>query len=118
MLFTSAVLVGCGGSQPDGSGFQHDKPARFFLDAMKIRSTDPTGAIGLLNRSIDERPSHSAYFHRGWLYALQQKDDEAKSDVKSGLALEPESRDLKWLEKELGKPSKQRKLDMPPAPVK
>jgi hypothetical protein len=118
ILLTGAVLVGCGGSQPDGSGFQHDEPAKLFLEAMKIRTSDQAGAIDLLTQSIEERPSYNVYFHRGWLFALQGKDAEAKADVKSGLELEPESRDLKWLDGELRKPAKQRKLDMPPAPVK
>jgi hypothetical protein len=49
---------------------------------------------------------------------LQGQDEPARADVKAGLALEPESRDLKWLDGELQKPAGERKLDMPPAPVK
>ena len=36
---------------------------------------------------------------------------EAKADVAAGLELEPENRELKWLDGELKKPAKQRKLD-------
>jgi hypothetical protein len=111
-------LFGCGGSQPDGSQFQHDEAAKLFLDAMKIRGTDQAGALELLNQSIDARPSHSAYFHRGWLHALQGRDEPARADVQAGLELEPEDEDLKWLGGELQKPAGQRKLDMPPAPPK
>jgi hypothetical protein len=112
------MLAGCGGSEKDGSGFQHDDAAKLFLEAMKTRATDQAGALDLLNQSIDARPSYNAHFHRGWIYALQGKDAEASADVKAGLELEPESKDLKWLEGELKKPSNQRKLDMPPPPVK
>jgi len=115
----SIILAGCGGgSQHNGGQFQHDNAAKLFLDAMKIRGTDQAGAMELLNQSIDARPSHNAYFHRGWLYALQSQDDEAKADVAAGLALEPEEKDLKWLDAELKKPADQRKLDMPPVKVK
>jgi hypothetical protein len=113
-----SAMLGCGGGQPDGSQFQHDEAAKLFLDAMKIRGTDQAGALELLDQSIEARPSYNAYFHRGWLHALQGRDEPAKADVKSGLVLEPESRDLKWLDGELQKPADQRKLDMPPAPVK
>ena len=116
----SAVLAGCGGGSTsrDGSGFQHDTAAKLFLDAMKVRGTDQAKAVTLLNESIDARPSYNAYFHRAWIFALQGEDDKAGDDLRAGLELEPESRDLKWLEGELKKPADQRKLDMPPAPVK
>jgi tetratricopeptide (TPR) repeat protein len=114
----AAMLTGCGGGEKDGSGFQHDQAAKLFLEAMKIRPTDQAQALDLLNQSIETRPSYNAHFHRGWIYALQSKDAEAGADVKAGLELEPESKDLKWLEGELKKPANQRKLDMPPPPVK
>lgn len=118
MGLISVVLVGCGGSQQDGSQFQHDEAAKLFLEAMKVRSTDQAQAQELLTESIDTRPSYNAYFHRAWIYALQGKDELAQADLNAGLELEPESRDLKWLKGELQKPAAKRKLDMPPPPVK
>lgn len=116
----SLILAGCGGggSERDGSAFQHDKAAKLFLEAMKIRPTDQAKALELLNESIDAKPTFNAHFHRAWLYALKGTDDKANEDIKAGLALEPESTDLKWLEGEMKKPAKQRKLDMPPVPKK
>lgn len=112
------LLAGCGSSQPDGSQFQHDGAAKLFLQAMQIRETDQAGSLELLNESIEARPSHNAYYHRAWIYALQGDDQKASADVEAGLKLEPESKDLKWLEAELRKPPHQRKLDKPPTTVK
>jgi Tfp pilus assembly protein PilF len=112
------LLAGCGGSQPDGSQFQHDEAAKLFLEAMKIRETDQARALALLNQSIVARPSYNAYYHRAWLHALQGDEQKAAADLKSGLELEPESKELQWLDKELQKPVKERKLDKPPSSVK
>ena len=116
----SLILAGCGGggTKRDGSGFQHDQAATLFLEAMKVRPTNQNQALDLLNQSIDARPAYNTYFHRGWIYALQGQESKAQDDIKAGLALEPESKDLKWLDGEMKKPAKQRKLDMPPPPVK
>jgi tetratricopeptide (TPR) repeat protein len=112
------LFVGCGGSQPDGSRFQHDQAAALFLEAMKVRPTDQARALELLTQSIEARPSHNAYFHRAWIHAQQGREAEAGADVAAGLELEPENRELKWLEAELNKPATQRKLDGPPPPAK
>ena len=85
---------------------------------MKVRPTDQNQALEMLNESIDARPAYNTYFHRAWIYALQGQENKALDDIKAGLALEPESRDLQWLDGEMKKPAKQRKLDMPPPPVK
>lgn len=115
---TSFALVGCGGSQQDGSQFQHDEAAKLFLEAMKVRPTDQTQALELLTQSIEARASHNAHYHRGWLYALQGQDEAAAADVKAGLELEPESKELHWLDEELKKPAAQRKLAGPPTAPK
>jgi tetratricopeptide (TPR) repeat protein len=112
------LFAGCGGSRPDGSQFQHDDAAKLFLEAMQIRETDRPRSIELLNESIEARPSHNAYYHRARLYALQGDDQMAIADIEAGLKLEPESKDLKWLEAELRKPPQNRKLDKPPTAVK
>jgi Tfp pilus assembly protein PilF len=113
-----SLLAGCGGSQPDGSQFQHDEAAKLFLQAMQIRETDQARSLVLLNQSIEARPSHNAYYHRAWIFALRGEDQKASADVEAGLKLEPESKDLKWLEAELRKPPQERKLDKPPTTVK
>jgi Tfp pilus assembly protein PilF len=105
-------------TSPDGSTFQHDQAATLFLEAMKVRSTDPEQAMTLLTQSLDSRPSYNAYYHRAWLLALKGEDDKARQDIEAGLKLEPENAELKWLAGELSKPTAQRKLDMPPAVVK
>jgi Tfp pilus assembly protein PilF len=112
------LLAGCGGSQPDGSQFQHDEAAKLFLQAMQIRDTDQARSLDLLTESIEARPSHNAYYHRAWQYALKGEDQKASADIEAGLKLEPESKDLKWLEAELRKPPQERKLDKPPTTVK
>lgn len=116
--YMSIVVVGCSGSQHDGSQFQHDNAAKLFLEAMQARETDQVKALELLTQSIEARPSYQAHYHRGWIYALQGQDDPAKADVKAGLELEPESKELQWLDGELKKPADQRKLDGPPARAK
>lgn len=115
-LFVLAfAITGCGGSGgKDGSAFQHDKAQTLFLEAIKARPTDQAKALDLLSQSIDTKPSYIAHFHRAWLYALKGEDEKANEDVKAGLAMEPADADLKWLEGEMKKPAKQRKLDMPP----
>jgi Tfp pilus assembly protein PilF len=118
VVYLLFAIAGCGGSQPDGSQFQHDEAAKLFLQAMQIRDTDRPRSLALLNESIEARPSHNAYYHRAWLYALQGEDQKAIADVEAGLKLEPESKDLKWLEAELRKPAQERKLDKPPTTVK
>ena len=116
----SLILAGCGdgSGKRDGSAFQHDHAAKLFLEAMKLRPTNQNQALELLNESIDARPAYNTYFHRGWIYALQGHENKALEDIKAGLALEPDSKDLKWLDGEMKKPAQQRKLDMPPPPVK
>jgi hypothetical protein len=116
--FASVVLSGCGGSQPDGSQFQHDQAAKLFLEAMQVRPTDQAKALELLTQSIEARPSYNAYYQRAWLLGLTGRDGEATADVAEGLKLEPENRELKWLAGELKKPANQRKLDGPPIHVK
>jgi hypothetical protein len=114
----STLFIGCGSSQPDGSQFQHDQAATLFLEAMQARPTDQAKALALLTQSIEARPSYNAYYQRGWIHALEGRDAEAESDVAAGLKLEPENRELKWLEGELKKPAAQRDLDAPPTHVK
>jgi hypothetical protein len=112
------LIVGCGGSRPDGSQFQHDKAAMLFLEAMKIRPTDQAKALELLTQSIEARPSYNAYYQRARIHGLHNRDDEAKADIAAGLQLAPENRELKWLDGELQKPTNQRKLDAPPIHAK
>jgi tetratricopeptide (TPR) repeat protein len=114
----ACVFVGCGHSEPDGSQFRHDEAARLFLEAMKVRPTDQAKALELLTQSIEARPSYNAYYQRAWIYGLHNRDDEAKADISSGLELEPENRELKWLQGELKKPTSQRRLDSPPTQAK
>lgn len=119
LVLLALAVTGCGGSgAKDGSAFQHDKAQTLFLEAIKTRPTDQAKALDLLTQSIDTKPSYIAHFHRGWLYALKGEDEKANEDVKAGLAIEPADADLKWLEGEMKKPAKQRKLDMPPAKKK
>lgn len=109
------LLVGCGGGKSrDGSAFQHDEAQTLFIEALRARPTDQAKALDLLNQSIEVKPTFNAHFHRAWLYALKNDDAKANEDIKAGLALEPESTDLKWLEGEMKKAAGQRKLDMPP----
>ena len=113
------VVAGCGGNGArDGSVFQHDEAQKLFLEALKVRPTDQDQALELLDRSIEAKPTFNAHFHRAWLYALKGTDEKASEDINAGLAMEPASTDLKWLEAEMKKPAGQRKLDMPPVPKK
>lgn len=115
LILLSLSVMGCGGNgAKDGSAFQHGKAQTLFLEAIKARLTDKDKALDLLNQSIEVKPTFNAYFQRGWLYALKADDAKANEDIKSGLALEPENAELKWLEGEMKKPADKRKLDSPP----
>jgi hypothetical protein len=118
LVLVPVIFVGCGGSQQDGSQFQHDQAATLFLEAIQARQTDQAKAVELLTQSIESRPSHNAYYQRAWIHGLQGRDNEARADVAKGLELEPENKQLKWLEGELKKPANRRKLDGPPTPAK
>lgn len=119
LILLSLSVMGCGGNKAkDGSAFQHDKAQTLFIEAIRARPTDQAKALELLTQSIDTKPTYNAYYHRAWLYALKKDDAKANEDIKAGLALEPDSTDLKWLEGEMKKPADKRKLDMPPATKK
>jgi hypothetical protein len=119
LVLLSLTVAGCGGNKAkDGSAFQHDKAQTLFIEAIRARPTDQAKALDLLNQSIDTKPTYNAYFHRAWLYALKNDDAKANEDIKTGLALEPGSTDLQWLDGEMKKPADKRKLDMPPAKSK
>jgi tetratricopeptide (TPR) repeat protein len=107
-------VVGCGGSDT----FDHTEIQKLYIEAMKVRPTDPAKCVELLTQIIDNKPEEEAYFHRGWIYAKEGSFDKAKADVAAGLDLAPEHPRLVWLDGELKKPADKRNLELLPTDSK
>jgi tetratricopeptide (TPR) repeat protein len=105
LLLVAILSVGC--SSSDGPNL--DDADRHFIAAEKAMAAgDKEQAIKELDASIAVRPTSWAYFKRGQLHAAVGNDQQAQADVQKGLELNPEDKDLKWLEKELKKPATRR----------
>jgi Tfp pilus assembly protein PilF len=109
---TLAVLVLLASTLPLGCGKKEvqKKEDELHIEAqVALSQGNMAGAIDKLTQAIEVKPTHYAYFLRGWIYAQQQgKDSEAKADCEAGLKLEPNNSDLQWLARQLKKPLAQR----------
>ncbi len=115
VLMVTICASGCG----DGDGkFQHSDGAKFYIEAMKVRTKDEAKCLELLDKSLELLPTDSAYFHRAWIFAKRGEDDQAITNIASGLELKPENTDLHWLQAELKKPEQKRNLQAPPSKSK
>lgn len=116
MVLATSLFMGELGCSGRGSGkMVHGEGAKFYIEALKVRTQDEAKCLELLDKSIELLPTESAYFHRGWIYAKQGKFEQAQENVRAGLELEPTSSNLLWLEAELKKPVDKRSFKAPPS---
>lgn len=97
------VLGGCGPATSSRKAYDH-----FVAAVQAIEAGDKETALSELSASIEKSPSAWAYFQRARIYIDQGKETEATADIQKGLEVDPQHRDLKWLEAELKKPPAQR----------
>ena len=117
ILFSLTCLMpfatGCGGSS--GGKMVHDDGAKYYIEAMKVRTQDADKCLELLEKSVASEPTAPAYFQMAWIYAKKNVMDKAGEHIKAGLELDPESTNLLWLDQEMKKPEKKRSFKMPPS---
>lgn len=95
------AVAGCGDSQPE--------ELTVFREAMDaIAAGDKVKGMELLNKCLEIKPSHYAYYERARLHMENKEIPKAIEDCKKGLELDPENKDLKWLLAELEKPEPKR----------
>ena len=98
-----SVLGGCSSEPELSDGVQH------FLAAQDaIARGDNETALQELNISIELEPDGWSYYQRAKIYREMGKDKEAIADCESGLKLDPDHVELKWLLAELRKPEGRR----------
>jgi predicted Zn-dependent protease len=110
------LAAGCADRHaPDGADV-------YFGDAHKaFAAGELERALGLVSKSIDEKPTAWAYALRAKIHVENKDFAKAQEDAKRGLALEPENRELKWLAAELNKPPSQQFVGpnrLPPSATK
>jgi tetratricopeptide (TPR) repeat protein len=97
------ALLGC------ADQYQPDEADVSFGDAQKaFAAGNHDEALDLLNKSIEKKPAAWAYTLRAKVYVAKKDYAKAQDDTTKGLALDPNNRDLKWLDAELKKPEAQR----------
>jgi len=110
-----AVAAGCGGNS---GKMVHSDGAKYYIEAMKVRTQDAEKCLELLEKSVAMEPTGPTYFQIAWIYAKKNDWDNAGVNVKAGLELDPENTNLLWLEQELKKPEKKRSFKLPPSSKK
>lgn len=109
------VASGCGGSvEPE--------ELIVFKDAMAaITGGDRAKGMELLNKCIEIKPSHYAYFERAKLHMEAKETAKAIDDCNKALELDPGNKDITWLLGELKKPEPKRfkgPTELPPSSKK
>ena len=102
LLASVAFGGGCQRSQVKESTRLHAAATQAILDG------NDALAIEKLTASLESEPTVGAYLSRAKLYEKTGEDNLAMADCDAGLALNPEHKDLKWLQDELQKPKSQR----------
>ncbi len=102
---SSLVLLGCGGQDNSKT-----KEARsYFVEARRaIGSGDTAKALEALSASIESEPTTWAYLQRAKINAEGGNDQAVSEDCKAVLELDPQNRDVPWMEGELKKPKDKR----------
>jgi tetratricopeptide (TPR) repeat protein len=96
------VLLVSGCDQPSEKD-QADDEYRAAQTA--IAGGDKRQAISRLDNAIELQPTFYAYFLRAQMHLETGDTNAALRDCKSGLEIDPENRDLKWLLVEAKKPT-------------
>ncbi len=110
-----AIAAGCGGSS---GKMVHGDGAKYYIEAMKVRTQDADKCLELLEKSVALEPIGPTYFQIAWIYAKKNVLDKAGENIKAGLELDPENTNLLWLEQEMKKPEKKRSFKLPPSSKK
>lgn len=107
------TLSGCSG---DGGRAEAN---RLFSEAQAARGEgDHVRAVGLLTKSLETRPTGSAYFERAKAHAALGDDAAAQADIDRASAAGLDRRNCQWLIDEMEKPVEQRfKLPLRPRPA-
>jgi Tfp pilus assembly protein PilF len=98
-------LTACG-KRPDT---EVSESGRYLIEARQaIGDGNTAKALATLTESIKSEPNTWAYLERAKLYAKQGSDQAAADDCKEVLKLDPENRDVAWLQGELRKAKEKR----------
>jgi len=83
-----------------------EKAEKVFQEAVALMNDgDDQQAITKVTESLAAEETSWAYYLRATLYKKTEQFAKALADCKMGLALEPDHKDLLWLESELEKPA-------------
>lgn len=109
-------FVGCRGGD---NAPELDDAAHLFLESQRaFKAGDRAKGLELLNQSIAAKPYAWSLLERGKLHAEDGNDSAAQADVKAGLELDPDLKDLQWLQQELQKSPDKRFKTKPPSALK
>lgn len=93
-----------------------DDAAKLFLESQRaLKAGDRAKSLELLDQSIAAKPYAWSLLERAKLRAEDGNDEGALADVAAGLELDPELKDLQWLQEELKKPKEERFKTPPPS---
>lgn len=108
LLASSLVVVsaisGCGDDKPELSDSRN-----YLVEAREaMNAGDNAKAMEMLKSSIEAQPNTWAYIELAKLQVEAGEDEAAMQNIEAGLALDPDSADMKWLKGELEKPEGKR----------
>ena len=115
-LLACCLIAGCGDAKLT------DAADDLYAEASgALAAGEPDRALNLVTEAIDQKPTAWSYALRARILVQQKQFEKAREDAAKGLALDPNNRDLQWLEAELKKPEPQRfqgTNKVPPSAVK
>ncbi|MCA9215397.1 MAG: hypothetical protein KDB27_20170 [Planctomycetales bacterium] len=110
MFVGCSLMIGCVAQPPE-----LDDAGTHFLNAKDaIEAGDDATALDELNKSIAVREDVWSYLERAQLYAKTGDDEKATADIEKGLSLDPNNRQLEWLQKEMTRSKEDRFQQNPP----
>jgi Tfp pilus assembly protein PilF len=118
MLFLAISPGGCGDS---GEVALTEEQNYFVAAAEALEAGDDAKALEMLTASIDTTPTRYAHFERAKLYEKQGEDEKALADCTAALALQPDDKDVLWLQGEIKKAKDKRfkgRFAQPPSAAK
>jgi len=98
------LVCGCGPKEEPLS----DAKQHYLAANEAIQAGDTDKALEELTKSIEIEPDVWSYYHRAKLYEEKGETKKALADCEAGLAIDSDHAQLKWLEKEIKKPKRER----------